>query len=134
MFGACLIPVLNTEGFRLIGSIFLAFTLYSSACSFSNYYNPMVQGLLVIALVISCFYYFSKTSAGDWHINSATVESSGMLPFSEMVLATVVSFLCLVANVIFMNIGFKKAKMPGYNKAFSVNLKNRPASIDQQQP
>jgi hypothetical protein len=134
IFAACFFSVLNTEGFQLTGSILLAFSLYASACSFRDYYNPMLQGLLVIALLISFFYFLTKTNAADWQFPLVTEENQGLLPVSGMVQAAIVHILCLLANVIYMSIGFGKARMPDYNKAFSVSLKNRPAGLEQQKP
>lgn len=94
----------------------------------------MLQGLLVIALLISFFYFLIKTNAADWQFPLGTDENQGLLPVSGMVQAIIVHIFCLLANVIYMSIGFEKARMPDYNKAFSVNLKNRPASLEQQKP
>ena len=92
------------------------FSAYTSYCSTKNYYNPMLLMILATFYLISAIALFPFGSMGSWIQAEEVAKSFEMkMPFIEEARESLGLFICFGVNLLFMFIGFKKAKLPNYN-------------------
>jgi hypothetical protein len=101
------------------------FSAYTSYCSSRNYYNPM---LLIILCPVYFFWGYSlfPASVSDWISQEETSASLKMsLPFIEEARESLGLFFCLMVNLVFLFLGLKKSRLPGYNTTIFKRTEDR---------
>jgi hypothetical protein len=89
---------------------------YTALCSFRNYYNPMLIMLLMLGYLIGAIYYFPLSTFSEWiHVEEQARSLEMKMPFVEEARESMGLAVCFLVNLVFLQIGFRKAKMPGYN-------------------
>lgn len=123
-----LILLVSSGEYHFLAGIALLFSLYASVCAIKDYYNPMLLGLMIIGYGIALFAVLPQLVAE----NSAKPARSGTIPIAEEMQFGIILILCLISNTLFMFTGFRKAKLPGYNKDFTVKEKKRSPEFGKQ--
>jgi hypothetical protein len=92
---------------------------YTAFCSFWNYYNPMLIMLLMLGYFIGTLYYFPLSTFSEWiHVEEQARSLEMKMPFVEEARESMGLAICFLVNLVFLQTGFKKAKMPGYNLGY----------------
>ncbi len=92
------------------------FSAYTAFCSFRNYYNPMLLMILVVAYAIGTIAWFPEGSVSEWINTEEKAKSLEMkMPFIEEARESMGLAICFLVNLIYMFVGFRKAKLPNYN-------------------
>jgi ABC-type multidrug transport system fused ATPase/permease subunit len=102
------------------------FSAYTAACSFRNYYNPMLLMLMVSAYILGGLFYLPEGGITDWFGPESGSENFNLASLLHSELRESLGlFICAIVNTWYMFTGFEKAKKPGYNSAFSVSARNK---------
>lgn len=122
LFAGFAVLQLNDSAWLLWSAAYLL-SSYTSACSFKNYYNPMLLMLLVGAYLIAGIQILPMQSLISQLADS--VRSPMDQKLWQELYDSLGLFICAVLNTWYMFIGFGKAKKPGYNEAYSVNQRSK---------
>lgn|GEM_PF-6179874 len=115
---------LNDENWLLWSLVYL-FSAYTSGCSFKDYFNPMLLMLLVSAYLLGFLFNFPAEKFLLWTNNQENPVSIQDFIFEEGTRDSLGLLICTFVNAWYMFTGFRKAKKPGYNQAFSVSLRSK---------
>jgi hypothetical protein len=92
---------------------------YTAYAAFRNYYNPMLLMVMVMGYFIAAIALFPEGSISEWlHQEDQAASLEMKMPFVEEARESLGLMICFVVNLIFMLVGMKKAKKPGYNLHF----------------
>lgn len=92
------------------------FSAYTAFCSTRNYYNPMLLMMLAFGYLVGAVYLFPFHNFQDWiHVEEQAKSLEMKMPFVEEARESLGLLICFSINLLYMFIGFRKAKQPNYN-------------------
>lgn len=96
------------------------FSAYTALSSAKNYYNPMLLMILVVTYGLWAIFIFPYQNISEWiHFEEKAKSLEMKMPFVEEARESLGLLICFTVNLIYLIVGFKKSKLPGYNIEFS---------------
>jgi hypothetical protein len=94
--------------------IYLA-SAYTSFCGYKLYYNPMLLTIFCIAYLIGALSLFPDSFSTRVHMGALAKSMEMKMPFIEEARESLGLAICFFVNLIYLFVGMKRAKLPGYN-------------------